>query len=90
MVGDDSFKGADRSEAGLQRNDHLHHVEFVERAKLPYLRQHPLDGMTGSRKDKRVLRTVQAGTFLNSGLSPCVTLLLCLCVAPWTLVQVAR
>ena len=83
-VGDDSFESANRSEAGLQRNGHLHHVEFVERAKLPYLRQHPLDGTRDSRKDKRVLRAVQAGTFLNSGLSPCVTLLPCLCVAPWT------
>ena len=78
-----------QSEAGLQRNDHLHHVKFVERAKPPFFRQHPLDGTIGNRKDKRVLRTVQAGTFLNSGLSLCVTLLPCLCVAPWTLVQAA-
>ena len=79
-----------RSEAGLQRNGHLHHVKFVERAKPPYFRQHPLDGTTGFRKDKRVLRIVQAGTFLNSGLSPCVIWHTCLCVAPRTLVQDAQ
>ena len=37
-----------------------------------------------------MLRTVRASTFLNSGVSPCVTLRPCLCVAPRTLVQTAR
>ena len=89
-MGDNSFEGADRSEVGLQQNGHLYHVEFVERTKPPYLRQHPLNVTIGSQKDKRVLRTVRASTFLNSGVSPCVTLRPCLCVAPRTLVQAAR